>query len=103
MGTFPCLFHLFTGFYCPGCGGTRALLAFLQGRWLQSFILHPIVLYAFFAFVFAVAVRLKRWDSKKAETDFRLETALVYVGLCLIAINWLVKNFLLLCGVDLLA
>ena len=23
--SFPCLFHLATGYYCPGCGGTRAI------------------------------------------------------------------------------
>ena len=32
QGIYPCLFHLVTGAYCPGCGGTRALLALLHGR-----------------------------------------------------------------------
>ena len=27
-----CLFHEWTGLYCPGCGGTRALYALLQLR-----------------------------------------------------------------------
>lgn len=27
---FPCLFLLFTGFYCPGCGNTRALHALVH-------------------------------------------------------------------------
>ena len=26
-----CLFHEWTGLYCPGCGGTRALYALLHG------------------------------------------------------------------------
>ena len=26
-----CLFHKLTGFYCPGCGGTRALSSLLHG------------------------------------------------------------------------
>lgn len=26
----PCLFHLFTGYYCPGCGITRCLLALIH-------------------------------------------------------------------------
>ena len=28
----PCVFHKFTGLYCPGCGNTRALSALLHGR-----------------------------------------------------------------------
>ena len=27
-----CLFHEWTGLYCPGCGGTRALYALLHGN-----------------------------------------------------------------------
>ena len=30
---FPCLFHLLTGLYCPGCGIKRCLSALLQGSW----------------------------------------------------------------------
>ena len=39
-----CLFHLVTGFYCPGCGGTRAVRAMLSGHFLQSLYYHPAVL-----------------------------------------------------------
>lgn len=46
----PCLFHLTTGYYCPGCGGTRAITALLRGRLLSSFLYHPVVLYAAFLF-----------------------------------------------------
>ena len=45
QGIYPCLFHLVTGAYCPGCGGTRALLALLHGRLADSIRLNPLVLY----------------------------------------------------------
>jgi hypothetical protein len=32
----PCLFHRGTGFYCPGCGATRALYSLLHGNWKQA-------------------------------------------------------------------
>ena len=41
----PCLFHLITGLYCPGCGGTRAARYLLHGQIMKSFWYHPLVLY----------------------------------------------------------
>ena len=43
---YPCLFHTVTGYYCPGCGGTRAVCALFQGHFLISFLKHPFVPYA---------------------------------------------------------
>ncbi len=40
-----CYIRKATGFYCPGCGGTRAVRAFLQGRWVLSAYYHPFVPY----------------------------------------------------------
>lgn len=40
-----CEFNLLTGLYCPGCGGTRAVIAFLSGHFLKSFLYHPFVPY----------------------------------------------------------
>lgn len=31
-----CVFRRVTGLSCPGCGGTRALLAFLRGDWAAA-------------------------------------------------------------------
>lgn len=41
----PCVLDTFFGFYCPGCGGTRALKALFQGKLLLSLWYHPLVLY----------------------------------------------------------
>ena len=40
-----CTFKSVTGLYCPGCGGTRAVAAFIQGHWARSFRYHPFVPY----------------------------------------------------------
>ncbi|NCB93838.1 MAG: DUF2752 domain-containing protein [Clostridia bacterium] len=41
----PCIFHALSGAYCPGCGGTRAVLELLHGHVLRSLWYHPIVFY----------------------------------------------------------
>ena len=55
-GFFPvCLFRLFTGLTCPGCGSTRAMHQILHGHFLTAFMLNPLFLvtipFMLFAFV----------------------------------------------------
>ena len=38
-----CVLHNLTGYYCPGCGGTRAIHALLHGHIVRYFFYHPIV------------------------------------------------------------
>lgn len=46
----------FLGIPCPGCGMTRALRAFLLGRWSAALVLHPLV-FPFVALVTMEAFR----------------------------------------------
>ena len=39
----PCIFHLITGFYCPGCGGTRAIKSILHLDFYQAFRYNALV------------------------------------------------------------
>ncbi len=39
----PCLFHTFTGLYCPGCGLTRALHALVHGDLVQMLAMNPLL------------------------------------------------------------
>lgn len=42
----PCLFHELTGFYCPGCGVTRALHHLLHGEIGAAFAMNPLFVIA---------------------------------------------------------
>mgnify|MGYP001321608207 FL=1 len=37
----PCLFHIITGLYCPGCGAGRASYSILHGRFYAAFRYNP--------------------------------------------------------------
>lgn len=51
----PCVFHEVTGWYCPGCGISRMLLAILSGDFYQAFRYNPLlfILLPFAAIFFA--------------------------------------------------
>ena len=96
----PCIFHIVTGYYCPGCGGTRAAAALLHGHIIQSFIYHPLVLYAIGAGVFLLCGKLL---SVRAGRRYELPVVpAAVVGLIIIIINFIVKNVMLYFGIDLL-
>lgn len=103
-GGIPCLFHEWTGLYCPGCGGTRAVKALLGGHPLLSFLYHPVVPYcAVLAVWFLIRLLVYR---KTGDPKYRpyLENGYVYAGAGIIVINFIVKNYLLLAeGLDVLA
>jgi len=100
----PCLFHLLTGFYCPGCGGTRAVKYLLQGQLQKSVQYHPLVFYVAVVVTAGVASHLLARICGRPEWRMQKYDRYVYLGIGVIVVNWILKNYLLLVhGIDLLA
>lgn len=95
QGEFPCLFRLLTGFYCLGCGGTRAARALLHGHFLLSAMYHPFVPYLAMAVpaLFVWGIRCRR--RKKPFSQKIWKTAILF-GMILLFGNFFIKNGLLL-------
>lgn len=86
-----CSFREATGLYCPGCGGTRAFLALLEGDIVKSFIYHPAVLYiAGGIFLFILSHSLNIIFPKKIEA-FKIKPLFFYILIAIILIQWIVK------------
>lgn len=105
----PCLFHLVTGYYCPGCGGTRAFRALLAGDLLQSLSYHPFVLYAAVVggtyYVLYLTSLLLEWlgRGRIPMRKPRFYYGYFVIGILLYAVNFIWKNgALLLYGVALM-
>lgn len=79
-----CFFLKNYGFYCPGCGGTRAVKALLKGHILESLWYHPIVVYVA---ILAIAYLIFRRRPKVSHA---------YIALAIILIQFAYKNLLLL-------
>ena len=93
----PCFFYTATGFYCPGCGGTRAVFAFMRGDILKSLFFHPFV--PFILIVggwFMISQTIQRLSRGKIQIGMHFRMIYVWITLILITINFLWKNAVLL-------
>lgn len=89
----PCVFYARAGFYCPGCGGTRAVLSLLQGHWIESFRYHPVVLYTFLLFLwYLISNTIEIFSKGKIPIAMKLKVRYLWVALGIILIQWLLKN-----------
>ena len=91
-----CLFKEVTGYDCPGCGGTRAVVALLQGHTLESFCYHPIVPYTV-TLQMAVIISgcLRKWTTYTH--TFLLRPVHFYAFIVLLIANFFIKNLMRAC------
>lgn len=93
----PCVFRTFTGYYCPGCGGTRATRYFLQGKWIKSFIYHPMVPYLGIGGGIFMVRQTLFYISKGRIKSMKFRNIYVY-GLAVVLLGqFIIKNVLLKC------
>lgn len=101
----PCMFHLLTGYHCPGCGGTRAVYALLRGEIWRSFCYHPFVLYvAAIGSWFMISQTIERVSRGRIKIGLHFREIYMWIALGIIIVNFLVKNaVLLIWNIDFLA
>lgn len=99
-----CVLLRLTGLYCPGCGGTRAFLLLLQGRFLASVYYHPVVFYgAVVAIWYLISHTIEYISKGRWAIGMRYRDIYLYAALVLILINWIVKNlFYIIDGIRLM-
>lgn len=85
-----CIFKERTGYPCPGCGGTRAIMAFLDGNIIQSVQYHPVVPYVIFIYtIFLLTGTLHL--RIKSMPYLKLKPIHFYILDVLILLQWIVK------------
>ena len=92
----PCALRTFTGYYCPGCGGTRAVIALLHGRLIKSFLYHPIVPIVFvFGIIFMVRNTLWIISRGRLKTAMKFRDKYIFICVGILLINWIVQNIII--------
>ena len=102
--TLPCLIHKWTGYYCPGCGGTRAVKALLRGDVIGSFFYHPVVLYGAVLYGWYMLSHTVEYLSKgRLRISIPYTEKYLYGAVFIILIQWILKNGVkIIWGIDLI-
>lgn len=90
--TIPCVFHAFTGYYCPGCGGTRAVHYFLHGNIIKSFIYHPLIPYLGIGGGIFMLSHTLFYLTKGRIKGIRFRNGYVYMMGVIIVVQFIIKN-----------
>ena len=90
-----CYMYRMTGYYCPGCGGTRACMAFLHGHFLRSLLYHPVVPYTAVVYlVFMVSHSIELLSKGNFAIGLRYRDNYIKFAGIIILVQWILRNFL---------
>lgn len=104
-----CTFFKATGYYCPGCGGTRAVICLIDGHLLDSLIYHPLIIYLSGIYaVFMISHTIEKigdcYNKSKGREKIlpihglKFRPWYLYVALIIVFINVTLKNVLIYTG-----
>lgn len=91
----PCMFNVITGYYCPGCGGTRAFKALLGGHLIKSFTYNPIVLYGMGLYVWFMGSHILERVTKGKIKGLKYRHIYLWLMFVILILNFCVRNHLL--------
>lgn len=89
----PCIFHVLTGLYCPGCGAGRACFALLHGHFLEAFAYNPL-LFLLLPFIgLYLVVRCADWMITGGNhVDRRISVKMLVAVLIVVFVYGMVRN-----------
>ena len=100
---FPCTFLYGTHMYCPGCGGTRALMALLKGHIIKSLVYNPAVVLGVGLLLYYEVTVLMTIMSRKKKVYYTKSIVPVIIYISIVLLFAIVRDVLLVgFGIDML-
>lgn len=88
----PCLIHMLTGFYCPGCGVSRMCVALLQLDFATAFRCNPGVMLLLPPVGLALLPGVVSYIRTGVRKSWRGEQAVLYTAVVLLVIYAVLRN-----------
>lgn len=93
---FDCFIYGKYGIYCAGCGGTRAVMEFLNGNIFASIKYHPAVVYSAGLMIYMMFEYIRSIVKK---TELVISPVPFYLLIGVIILQWIFKDYMLIfCG-----
>lgn len=89
-----CVIRKNTGYYCPGCGGSRGVQALFKGDILECIYYYPAYLYILIFYVFFMGSNILQRITKGKIQGLKIKNIYIYILLIIVLVNWIVKNVL---------
>lgn len=89
-----CIYRELAGFYCPGCGGTRAFYYMVHGHLWKSFLCNPFVLYMVGVYVFFMGNTFLYMHTEKIGFRKVPIIGLIYIGIGIMIGQCIIRNIL---------
>lgn len=103
INPYPCVLYTITGLYCPGCGGTRAVVELLHGHIIKSIEFHPVVLYTFLLSMCYLFSHILNIFTKGKIKAMLFRPMYFYIMIAVIAVQFIIKNvFVIFAGIHLI-
>ena len=88
-----CPFHLFTGFFCPGCGSQRSLSSILHGEFLQAMRFNILLVASLPFLLYSAAIMvINKTTGHNIIQKIFYSTFFVKVVLIVIIAFWILRN-----------
>ena len=89
----PCLLHSLTGYFCPGCGGTRSVVALVHGRFFVCAVDYPLVAYSVVMYLwFMISQTIERVSRGKIPIGMKWHNYYILIAVVILAVHFVGKN-----------
>ncbi len=98
----PCIWHTLTGYFCPGCGGTRSVVALVHGRFLVCAVNYPLVAYTVLMYAwFMISQTIERLSRGRFAVGMKWRSCYLWIAMGILAAHFVGKNvFFMLTGIQ---